>query len=337
MSSRLIDVFVKDADIADAKAILQAHCGRVWQESSPEGREKLSGIVAAHRVGTLSTALQLRFSGSPAFSAVVIATEAVIPALDINLVQSPAPARPPNALERFLSRDRRSTDEIYDDISESVSLDFEFLLTTVLSALIAALGMRSGQVAIVIGAMVIAPLLSPTLALAMSATVGNRALGLKAIRTLAAGVASVLIFTVLLGLMIEFDPLAPELYSRTRVQLADIALALASGMDGVLALNKGANASLVGVMIAVALVPPLAAAGLYFSHGAFELALRGLFLFATNLVCINIAGVAAFLLQGLPPERWRLTATIMLVWGGLLVLFIAMITGHLFLKIAWTG
>jgi uncharacterized hydrophobic protein (TIGR00341 family) len=340
MSERLIEIFVQDADVADASTIMLAHGARVWQESAPAGREKLSGLVAAHRTESLLRALRSRFGDAPGFSAIVMETEAVLPPFDAAFADDPeteTAARPPNALERFLSRDRRSTDEIYDDIADAVSLDFEFLLTTVLSALIAALGMRSGQVAIIIGAMVIAPLLSPTLALAMSATVGNRALGIKAIRTLAVGAVSVLIFTAGLGLMIDFDLNAPELHSRTVVHLADIALALASGMAGVLALNKGASASLVGVMIAVALVPPLAAAGLYFSHGAFELALRALFLFATNLVCINIAGIAAFLLQGLPPKRWRLTATILTLWAALLLLFIAMITGRIFLGIAWTG
>lgn len=340
MTSRLIDVFVKDLDVADAKKILHAHCARIWQESSPEGLEKLSGVVASHNVEHLMRALQARFSDAPEFSAIVLQIEAVLPRLRTDQAEgldTQSAARPPTQMERFFSRNRRSTDEIYDDIASAVSLNFEFLLTTVLSALIAALGMRSGQVAIVVGAMVIAPLLSPTLALALSATVGSRTLGLKAFRTLAAGVVSVLVFTVLLGLLIDFDPRAPELYSRTIVHLADIALALASGMAGVLALNKGAGSSLVGVMIAVALVPPLSAGGLYFSHGEFELALRALFLFATNLVCINIAGVAAFLIQGLPPKRWRITATVMMVWGGLLLLFIAMITGHLFLKIAWAG
>lgn len=340
MTSRLIEVFVKDLDVPDATKILRAHCARIWQESSPEGLEKLSGIVSSHNVEHLMRALQLRFCDTPEFSAIVLQIQAVLPRLGTDQAEGldiQSAARPPTRMERFFSRNRRSTDEIYDDIASAVSLNFEFLLNTVLSALIAALGMRSGQVAIVVGAMVIAPLLSPTLALALSATVGSRTLGLKAIRTLAAGVVSVLVFTVLLGLLIDFDPRAPELYSRTVVHLADIALALASGMAGVLALNKGSGASLVGVMIAVALVPPLAAAGLYFSHGEFELALRGLFLFATNLVCINIAGVAAFLIQGLPPERWRITATIMVVWGSLLLLFIAMVTGHIFLNIAWTG
>jgi uncharacterized hydrophobic protein (TIGR00341 family) len=203
--------------------------------------------------------------------------------------------------------------------------------------LIAALGMRSGQTAIVIGAMVIAPLLGPTLSLALAGTVGNAALAWRAARTLTVGAVGVLVFTTLLSIVIDFDPMTPELHNRTIVHLADIVLALASGAAGVLALNKGASSSLVGVMIAVALVPPLSAAGLYFGDGRPVLALRALFLFANNLVCINIAGIAAFLIQGLPPKRWRLTLGVLATWGAVLLLFIAMITGRIFLGIAWNG
>jgi len=230
------------------------------------------------------------------------------------------PVRPPTPIERFLSRDRRSTDEIYHDVVDSIALTPEYLITVIVSALIAALGMRSGQTAIVIGAIV-----------------GNGALAWRAGRTLFVGAVSVLVFTALLSLVIDFDPRTPELYNRTIVHLGDIALALASGAAGVMALNKGASASLVGVMIAVALVPPLSAAGLYFGQGDIGLALRSLFLFATNLVCINIAGIAAFLLQGLPPKRWRITAGVLGIWIAILLVFMAMITGRIVLGVNWTG
>jgi uncharacterized hydrophobic protein (TIGR00341 family) len=230
-----------------------------------------------------------------------------------------------------------STDEIYDDIAGAIAITPTFLMTVVLSAIIAALGMRSGQTAVVIGAMVIAPLLSPTLALAMAATVGNWRLGWRALRTLMIGALAVLASTILLGASIEIDPRTPELYNRSIVHLGDIALALASGAAGVLAFSQGASAALVGVMIAVALVPPLSAAGLYLGNGDVELSLRALFLFSTNLVCINIAGILTFLMQGLPPKRWRITAGILLAWLTILALFAAMIVGRIALGISWSG
>lgn len=340
MSLRLVEVIVADRQTEAARALLGPYCARVWQESVPDGREKFSCVVRPRHLEALLADLHRTFAETPGFSAVVQRIDALLPALQTSVEApplEPAERRAPTKLERFLSRDRMSTDEIYDDVVDAVAISPTYLLTVFLSAMIAALGMRSGQTAVVIGAMVIAPLLSPTLALALSATVGDWRLGLRALRTLGAGGALVLASTVLLGFVVEIDPDVPELYNRTIVHLADIALALASGAAGVLAFNRGASASLVGVMIAVALVPPLSAAGLYLGAGDFELSVRALFLFANNLVCINIAGIVTFLLQGLPPKRWRITAAILAVWLVVLALFAAMIVGRIALGISWSG
>ncbi|MEZ6029617.1 MAG: TIGR00341 family protein [Hyphomonadaceae bacterium] len=340
MSARLVEVIVADPEVQEARELLATYSRRLWQESVPGGREKFSSIVMPQDVEPALAALGDRFSHSPGFSAVVVQLEAVVPALaeaDGEPVAGPDAHRPQTPIERFLSRDRRSTDEIYDDIVDATAITPMYLMTVVLSAIIAALAMTTGQTAVVIGAMVIAPLLSPTLAVAMAATVGDWPLGLRAMRTLLLGAGVVLVSTALLGLMLDFNPDTAELHNRTIVHLADIALALASGAAGVLALSKGASSSLVGVMIAVALVPPLSAAGLYFGGGEPVLGLRAVFLFANNLVCINIAGIAAFLVQGLPPKRWRITAGILGVWIVVLLLFVAMITGRIALGIAWSG
>ncbi len=340
MSARLVEVIVADSDASEARGVLSSLSNRLWQESVPDGREKFSCIVLQQQVEQLLKGLNDRFGSTSGFLAIVLELEATVPPITepgVSPVGDPEQARPQTALERFLSRDRRSTDEIYDDVVDAVAITPLFLMTAALSSIIAALAMTTGQTAVVIGAMIIAPLLSPTLAIAMAATVGDWRLGLRAAGTLALGAVLVLACTTMLGLALDFDPDVPELHNRTIVHLADIALALASGAAGVLALNKGASSSLVGVMIAVALVPPLSAAGLYFGDGHPILGLRALFLVASNLVCINIAGIAAFLLQGLPPRRWRITAGILGVWIMLLLAFIGMITGRIALGIAWGG
>lgn len=340
MSLRLVEVIVSDAQTEPARTLLAPYCARLWQESVPDGREKFSCVVRPRHVEEVLAHLHDRFADTPGFSALVQRLDALLPPLiasENSAPLQPTTRRPPTPLERFLSRERMSTDEIYDDVVDAVAVTPTYLVTVLLSAVIAALGMRSGQTAVVIGAMVIAPLLGPTLALAMAATVGDWRLGWRALRTLAIGAVAVLASTIALGASLDFDPRMPELYNRTIVHLADIALALASGAAGVLAFNRGASASLVGVMIAVALVPPLSAAGLYFGDGDAELALRALFLFANNLVCINIAGILTFLLQGLPPKRWRITATILVVWLVILTLFAAMIVGRIALGISWSG
>jgi uncharacterized membrane protein len=128
------------------------------------------------------------------------------------------------------------------------------------------------------------------------------------------------------------------LRNRTLVQPADIALALACGAAGVLAFSRGASLSLVGVMVAVALVPPLTAAGIYTGAGLFAAGANAMFLFTVNLVCVNVAGIATFLFQGLPPKSWRMTTGIMLGWVLLLGLLIAMMAGRVLLGFgAWEG
>ncbi|MBC2778489.1 TIGR00341 family protein [Parasphingopyxis marina] len=332
MSARLVDIIVTDADVAEARALIARHCRRFWQEAVPGGREKFSCIVQSRYVERLLDELDTRFGAMADFSATVLELEAVLPPLEENFetaMPDVADLAPPTRLEAFFSRDRISTDELYDDIEESLVIRPSFLLTVVLSAIIAALGMRSGQTAVVIGAMVIAPLLGPTMGMALGATVGNRQLLWRAFETLAAGTVAALLATIAVGYFISVDPAVPELHNRAIVQPADIALALACGAAGVLAFSRGSSLALVGVMIAVALVPPLAAAGLFFSKGYGVLGLNALFLFATNLVCVNLSGIAMFLFQGLPPKNWRMTWGIMAIWAVILLLFFGFMVGRL--------
>ena len=332
MSARLVEIIIPDNQVALVNQIVKRHCRRFWQEVVEGGLEKFSCIVQKRYVERLLRELDDNFLSIDKYTAVVLKVEALSPRLGeksetrLPLIEG---TPPPTKLEAFFTRERISTDELYDDINESLSLRPNYILTVILSALIAALGMNSGQTAVVIGAMVIAPLLGPTMALALAATVGDIRLGRRAISSLAVGIAAAFAVTVLLGVAVEIDPLSSELNNRTIVQPADIALALACGAAGVLAFSQGASLALVGVMIAVALVPPVSAAGLFFGSGQVELGFKALFLLATNLVCINVAGIVTFLLQGLPPKNWRMTGGIFTLWLMILLLFIGLVGGRI--------
>ena len=332
MSARLVEIIVPDREVSRTKVIIANHCSRYWQEPVPDGLEKFSCVVPSRSIEALIAELDGNFKKVEEFSVLVLQVEAVLPEIPEleEIAPNPSGARkPPSRIEAFFTRDRISTNELYDDIEPSLELRPNYLLTVVLSALIAALGMRSGQTAVVIGAMIIAPLLGPTMAMAMAATLGDKALGRRAINMLVVGILAALLFTFVLGLFIEVDPLVAELRNRTIVHPADIALALACGAAGVLAFSQGASLSLVGVMIAVALVPPIAAAGLFFGSGNEILGFRALFLLATNLVCINVAGIITFLVQGLPPRSWRITSGIFIIWLIILLLFVGLVGGRI--------
>ncbi len=334
MSARIVKIYLPEARIEELEGILRKHARRFWQEAVPGAQEKYSCIVQQRYTERLLNELSEVFANEADFTAYVEALEAVIPPIeetrDTELALD-ADLAPPAALERFFSRDRLSTDELYDDIEESLHVTPSYLITVTLSAIIAGLGMRSGQTAVVIGAMIIAPLLGPTMGLALAATVGNGKLGKQASMTLAIGCLFAVFSGWILGLMLEIDPLAPELRSRTLVQPADVALALACGAAGVLSFSRGASLALVGVMIAVALVPPLAAVGIYLGAGFPVASANAAFLFAVNLVCVNVAGIATFLVQGLPPKNWRITGGILTVWSILLVLLLSVMAGRILL------
>jgi uncharacterized hydrophobic protein (TIGR00341 family) len=119
-----------------------------------------------------------------------------------------------------------------------------------------------------------------------------------------AGIATAMMLSVLFGVLLEVNPASPEVASRTGVGVGDVAVALASGSAGALAFTTGVSTTLIGVMVAVALLPPLVTFGLLLGGGHPALAMGALSLFLMNLICVNLAGVTTFLVQGIRPASW---------------------------------
>jgi uncharacterized hydrophobic protein (TIGR00341 family) len=165
-------------------------------------------------------------------------------------------------------------------------------------------GLLRDNVAVIIGAMVIAPLLGPNVALALASTLGDLALVRRSIATLLTGIATAAVLALGIGWVATVDSQAPEIFSRTQVHTGDLVLALAAGSAGALAFTTGIPAAVIGVMVAVALLPPLVVAGLLIGAGEANLAGGALMLFVSNVACVNLAGVATFLIQQIRPRVW---------------------------------
>jgi len=146
--------------------------------------------------------------------------------------------------------------------------------------------------------------LGPNVALALSTTLGDSQLRNDALKAIVAGFSIVIALSFSMGYFFDVDPSIPEISSRTQAGLSDILLALASGAAGVLAFTTGAPAVVIGVMVAVALLPPLTAFGLLLGSECYTLTAGAFLLFLTNIICINLAGVVTFLLQGVSPRTW---------------------------------
>jgi uncharacterized hydrophobic protein (TIGR00341 family) len=216
-------------------------------------------------------------------------------------------------------------EELLNDLASGTRITAVYLALIVLSTIVAAVGLMRDNIAVVIGAMVIAPLLTPNMALALATTLGDFDLMRKALKTNLAGLATSLVVAVAVGALLPRVDSA-QIVSRTETGFADIVLALASGAAGALVFTTGVPATLVGVMVAVALLPPLVAAGLRVAVGDAAGAGGAFLLLMTNVICVNLAAVVTFLVRGVGPRTWweadkarRATRTAVLLWGALLV------------------
>ncbi|MCP2670241.1 TIGR00341 family protein [Maricaulaceae bacterium EIL42A08] len=195
-------------------------------------------------------------------------------------------------------------EELYDDIAKGARLNSDFLLLTALSTLVVVFGLSADNIAAVIGAMVIAPLLGPILAFSFASALGDLPMMGKAARTALSGLAMGLGLSFAIGLIYEPNLASGELMSRTVVGLDAPALALAAGAAAALSIATGLPATLVGVMVAVALLPPAATAGMLAGAGEWTLAGRAALLLAINVVAVNLAALLVYFFKGVRPRTW---------------------------------
>ncbi len=190
-----------------------------------------------------------------------------------------------------------------------------------LSVVIAVMGLSEDSPALVIGAMLVAPLMTPVLGLAAAlAAASGRRIGTSAGLVFVASLGCVGLAWAISRVLPQAGPgLTHEVLSRTSPDLRDLAVAVAAGGAGAFAtVRKDVSAALPGVAVAVALVPPLAVIGMSLGADRVDLAYGALLLYLANLSGITLAGVIVILATGLTStrHRGRLVATIALVTAG---------------------
>lgn len=194
--------------------------------------------------------------------------------------------------------------EVNKQIRSGAQPDVDFFVMMALAALIATLGLLQNSGALIIGAMLVAPLFTPILALSLGVAQGHALLLRLAIEAALKGIALAITVAVILTVISPLRAVTQEIVARAQPNLFDLAVALASGAAGAYAVaRKDVAASLPGVAIAAALVPPLAVVGIGLAMGDLSIAGGGGLLFATNLVAIVLAGAVTLLLLGFRPAR----------------------------------
>jgi len=330
MALRLIEMVLPEKDGPGVLELLNEHKVLEHRQIRLMGGEVLVRILLdAEQSEAVLDLLENRYTSELGNRVVILAVEATLPRAEPEPEPAVALGEPP-PVEKSPARIGR--EELYEDIKDAARCSRPYLTMVVLSTGVAAIGLQHNNVTIVIGAMVIAPLLGPNIALALGTTLGDLPLLRRALLTALAGIAVATLLSVVIGVLMNIDPAVSEVASRTRVGIGDIALALASGCAGALAFTTGVSATLIGVMVAVALLPPLATFGLLLGGGHPALALGALSLFAVNLICVNLAGVVTFIVQGIRPAVWwdkeraaKATRIAVTLWAAILAVLVGMI------------
>lgn len=192
--------------------------------------------------------------------------------------------------------------ELFLQLRDSARLSAPFVLLLLLSAVVATHGLFLSSAAVIIGAMVLAPLMAPIISLAMALLRGDRVMLRSSSLTIAIGVALALGTAAFISLLIPIERITPEIAGRLNPNLLDLGVAIAAGIAGAYAhARESVIKSLPGVAIAVALVPPLCVAGIGIGWMDLHVISGAALLFITNLVGIALAAALTFLVLGYAP------------------------------------
>ena len=330
MDYRLLELMIPDEKVEEAlKTVEEQEPIGMWSDEHSNGFTVVRVLVDADKTESLSDTLSDKYAHTEGFRILLFTIEATLPQPEI---EEKKDEEEPEEEETSRKVGRISREELYADVTSGSDLSQVYLALVVLSTLVAAVGLMRDDVAVIIGAMVIAPLLGPNVSMALSVTLGDMQLAWRSLKANAAGLFVSLAVALVMGMVLTIDLSSEQIMSRTQVSLSDITIALAAGSAGVLAFTRGVPAAVVGVMVAVALLPPLVGIGLLLGSGYTQLAIGATILTFTNLICINLAGVVTFLLQGVRPRSWweaekakKATRIAIAIWLVLLLIFAVLI------------
>ncbi|MEO2025079.1 MAG: DUF389 domain-containing protein [Fuerstiella sp.] len=259
-----------------------------------------------------------------------------------------------------LSREERV--DLVSRVQDSSKWDFDFVFLMSLATLIACLGLAENSGAVIVGAMLVAPLMTPIAGVGLGVAHANAHLTKVAFRTALRGFVTAMVIGLLFGLCVQvcaklewltplqgpalMDTLLPkgslarlfpqEMESRTQPQFYDLLIALASGAAAAYAMGRrNLFSALPGVAIAAALVPPIATSGIALSHGEFAKGGGALLLFLTNMVTIILGTSLVFRAVGVRSQkegpnaaRWPRHVLLLLVLLSLLITMIIESKSH---------
>ena len=202
-------------------------------------------------------------------------------------------------MERLRVQPRRRR-AVYEDIMRMSTPAVDYYIMVAVSVTIATYGLLLNSAAVVIGAMIVAPLMGPIFGVALGLAIGDRRLIWPAVESMVLGVALGVAVATVIGLTPYKLDLGTQILSRTQPTLFDMLVALASGLAGAYAIvDERLSPAMPGVAVAVALAPPLGVVGICLATARWSMAGGAFMLFLANFLAIQVASAAVFTLTGM--------------------------------------
>lgn len=233
-----------------------------------------------------------------------------------------------NKIQRYFNRfaiKKITSDKLQQlqtELLEESTLDSTYLILIIGSCIIATFGLLSNSAAVIIGAMIVAPLMLPIRGLALGALEGDLILFRRGLISVAVGTLLAVTIAWLLGYWVGISTFSSEILARSKPTLLDLGIAIAAGsISGYAKVQPKISGTLAGTAIAVALMPPICVIGLGLANNQWLLSLGAMLLYLTNLLGITLSCMAAFLLTGYTPFKQARRALIYttILTGALLI------------------
>jgi uncharacterized hydrophobic protein (TIGR00341 family) len=209
--------------------------------------------------------------------------------------------------------DRIAREELHTRAKELAPSTRTYVVMTIISAIIATAGLLLDSPAVVVGSMVIAPLIGPAMAASVGTVVDDDELFARGVKLQVAGMLLAVVSAAAFAWFIRFAHLIPpgidvtsipEVRERLAPDFLSLAVALGAGVAGALSLSSGVSSAIVGVMIAVALIPPAATVGIGLAWGLPMVSLGAGVLALVNGLSINFAALLVLWYSGYRPNQW---------------------------------
>lgn len=302
MDLQLIEAYVPNKRFEKINDSLQKF-SRVsyWVSSESEERKLIRILVNTSESEEILNYLESVANIADGFEVMLLPVQTYItrPSEDADVIKKKQEEEKVNKIQRA------SRHELLSSVERSSNITMTYTLLVILSAIVVTIGFIKDSEAIIIGSMVIAPMLGPIISMAFSSILGDYKLLWRSSVTLFYAIGIVILISIAFSWFFPIPAETREFASRTHVNVSDIILALASGTAGALSILNRLPGSLVGVMVAVALLPPTVVFGMTIGSWMWPEVYGSFLLLMVNINSILLSAIIVFSLSGIQPIKWE--------------------------------